>query len=320
MSVTFYRDQLKSKQAKAFYDEICHSISYGNLGGIYPLKYTTRSTAMKDSFEAIRALRYDRPEFFFIGGASEAMIRNNRLVLMNKVLYTSEQIRQIRLHLEQALNEFTAGTAGLPDWDREKIVYERIIRYLTYIDHSIDDKPKDYDHNLVGPVLQASGVCEGFSCLLMLALRKAGIPCIRVSGFGKKEAHCWNIAWIDGCPAHLDLTWDSVNEQGDVGFFYFNLTDEQITRDHKITTKGLPECLDPTNGYHFHEGTVFVSSGDASKFFKKAFTNSRGAYSVRFSGETDIRSGVKKAMRHAPILNYSYRYNDTQRTALVWGG
>lgn len=320
MSITFYRDQLKTKQAREFYDEICNSISRGNLGGIYPLNFKTRSTAMRDSFDAIRALRNDRPDFFFIGGKCEAMIRNNRLVLMNEVLYTPDQIKQIRRFLDKAFEDFTVGTSALPAWDREKIVYERIIRYLTYIDHSVDDEPKDYDHNIVGPLLQGSGVCEGFSCLLMLALRKVGIPCIRVSGFGRNEAHCWNMAWIDGSPAHLDITWDSVNDRGDVGFFYFNLTDEQITRDHKITTKGLPQCLDPTNGYHFHEGTIFTSPGDASKFFKKAFLNSRGPYSIRFSSENDISSSIKKAMRHAPILSYSYRYSDTQRTALVWGG
>lgn len=320
MSITFYRDQLKSKQARDFYDEICSSISRGNVGGIFPLTYKTRSTATKDCFDAIKALRNDRPDFFFIGNESEVMLRKNRLVLMNQVPYTPEQIAQIRIHLDNELTAFTANTSGLSEWDREKIIYERLIRKLTYIDHGDGKNAKEYDHNLVGPLLQGSGVCEGFSCLLMLALRRAGIPCIRLSGYGKNEAHCWNMAWIEGSPAHLDITWDSVNSNGDVGFFYFNLTDEQITRDHKITTKGLPQCLDPTQGYHFRQGTVFSSASDASKFFKKAFLNNRGPYTVRFGFDGDINTIVKKAMRHAPVLSYSYRYSDTQRTALVWGG
>ena len=320
MSVTFYRDNLKSKQARDFYDAIYSSISGGNLGGIYPLACQNRNTAIGDSFEAIRALRNDRPEFFFIGTKSEAMLRANRLVLMNEVLYTPEQIGRIRIHLDKALAKFTEGTAGKPDWDREKLIYERLIRYLTYMDHGSSNQPKDYDHNIVGPLLQNSGVCEGFSCLLILALRKAGIPCIRVSGYGKNEAHCWNIAWINGSPAHLDITWDSVNNRGDVGFFYFNLTDEQIRRDHKITTKGLPSCLDPTNGYHFHEGLMFTSHREASRFFQKAFSAGRGPCSVRFSCETDMDSCVKKSMRRAPVLSYSYRYNNAQGTALIWSG
>lgn len=320
MSVTFYRDQLRTKQARYFYDEISSSISRGNVGGIYPLNYQNRNTAISDSFDAIRALRNDRPDFFFIGAKCQSMLRSNRLVLMNEVLYTPAQIERIRVHLDKALEEFTIGTAGMPEWDREKLVYERIIRRHTYEDHSEDGAPKDYDHNIVGPLLQRSGVCEGLSCLLMLALRKAGIPCIRVYGYGRNEAHCWIMAWINGSPGHLDITWDSVNDNGDVGFFYFNLTDEQITRDHKITTKGLPQCLDPTNGYHFHEGMVFASPRDAARFFKKAFLNSSGPYSVRFSNEKDMSSSIRKAMRHAPILSYSFRYSDTQCTALVWGG
>lgn len=321
MSITFYRDQLKTGQAKAFYDEICASISRGNVGGLFPLTIQTHRFAARDAGNAITALRKDRPDFFFVGSTSRIWTCGNQMTLMNCVLYTPEQIRQIRIHLDRALNAFTQGIAGLSTWDRERIVYERIRRYVTYADHSeSEDKHKDYDHNIVGPVLQGSGVCESFSCLLTLALRKAGIPCIRVDGYGKNEAHCWNLAWIDGSSAHLDLTWDSVNEDGDVGFFYFNLTDEQITRDHKITTRGLPECLDPTNGYHYRKGLVFSTTSEASKFFKKAFADNPGAYSIRFSDECDVNSSMKKAMRQAPVMRYQYRYSDTQRTALVWGG
>ena len=320
MSVTFYRDQLKSEQARAFYNEMINSISRGNEGGIFPLAFSNRAAASRDAFDALQALRYDRPEFFFLSRSSRTVLRGERLVLMNEVLYTPEQILRIQTHLNRELDRLVAGTAHLPEWEREKRIYERLIRRLTYVDHSEDRVPKDYDHNVVGPLLQGSGVCEGFSCLLMLALRKAGIPCIRVSGHGKNEAHCWNMAWIEGSPVHLDITWDSVNDRGDVGFFYFNLTDEQITRDHRITTRGLPQCLDPSKGYHFRKDLVFSSARDASRFFRKAFLKKDVAYSVRFSFEGDTGASVKKAMRHAPVPGYRYRYNDNQRTALVWSG
>lgn len=319
MSVTFYRDQLKSRQARDFYDGICVSISRGNLGGIFPLTVANRATATKDAFDAIQALHHDRPEFFFLGRSSRTLLRGNRFVLMNEVLYTPEQIRRIRVHLERELERITAGTAGLDEWEREKLVYERIIRQMTYRDHSAGGVPKDYDHNVVGPLLQNSGVCEGFSCLLMLALRRVGIPCIRVSGVGKSEAHCWNLAWIEGSPVHLDITWDSVNERGDVGFFYFNLTDEQITRDHRITTKGLPPCMDPTKGYHFRKNLIFSSVGEAAGFFRKAFGSGAGPCSVRFGFAGNIGAAVKKAMRHAPVLRYRYQCCESQRSALVWG-
>lgn len=320
MSVTFYRDQLKNEQARAFYDEIHSSISRGNVGGIFPLTFTNRAAASRDAFDALQSLRYDRPEYFFLGHSSRTVLRGERIVLMNQVFYSPEQIGRIQAHLNRELDRFTAGTAHLPEWEREMRIYERLIRHLTYVDHSEGRTPKDYDHNVVGPLLQGSGVCEGFSCLLMLALRKTGIPCIRVSGYGKNEAHCWNMAWIEGSPVHLDITWDSVNDQGDVGFFYFNLTDEQITRDHRITTRGLPQCLDPSKGYHFRKDLVFSSAGEASRFLRKAFLNGGGPYSVRFSFEGDTGASVKKAMRHAPVLSYRYRFNDSQRTALIWSG
>lgn len=317
--MTFYRDQLKHPQARKFYDAMLASVEKGNTGGIFTLDYNNRRTASQDGFDAIRALRCDRPDFFFLSRTTQALFHQRKMVLMNKALYTPQQILKIRYHLNQTLAEITAGTAGRSAWDRERIIYERLIRRLSYADHGTDAEPKEYDHNIVGPLLQDSGVCEGFSCLLMLALRRAGIPCIRVSGYADKEAHCWNMAWIDGSPVHLDITWDRVNDRGDVGYFYFNLTNEQITRDHRITTEGLPRCLDPTKGYHFREGTVFSTVGEASRFFQEAFRNDQCTCSIRLSTPADVGAFIQKAMRSAPVPRYRYQHSNTQRTALIWG-
>jgi len=318
MSLTFYRDQLRSRQSKAFYDAICADIAGGNVSGTYHLTVTSPSAAARDGAAALRALRKDRPEFFFIRGNPTTYLQGNQVTLEDEMLYTPRQIAKIRSHLDRALAEYTVYTFGLPAWEREKLVYQRIARSLTYIDHGDGKNHKDYDHNIVGPLLQGSGVCEGFSCLLMLALRKAGIPCIRVSGYSKNEAHCWNLAWIDGSPVHLDVTWDKPNENGDLGFFYFNLTDEQITRDHKISTKGLPQCLDPTHGYHYRRETVFTGAEAAARYLKQVFQNSPGPVSLRFSADEDVTACVQKAMRNVPVESYRYQYCQAQRTAMIW--
>ena len=318
MSLTFYRDQIRSRQAKAFYDAICADITGGNVSGIYRLTATNPSAAARDGAAALLALRKDRPEYFFILGNPIAHIQGSQVTLEDEMLYTPRQIAKIRSHLDRALAAYTVYTFGLPVWEREKLVYERIAKSLTYIDHGDGKNHKDYDHNIVGPLLQGSGVCEGFSCLLMLALRKIGIPCIRVSGQSKNEAHCWNLAWIDGSPVHLDITWDKPNENGDLGFFYFNLTDEQITRDHRITTKGLPQCMDPTHGYHYRRGTVFSDTEKAAGYLRRALGSNAGPVSIRFSNSDAVTVSVRKAMRNVPVGGYKYQYCETQRTAMIW--
>lgn len=99
------------------------------------------------------------------------------------------------------------------------------------------------DHNIVGPVLLSAGVCEGYNALLMLALRRVGLPCIKVYGVGKSGGgHCWSVVWLEGEPVHCDVTWDKPS-RGAVRFAYLNRSDCQIARDHgDFRRPGIPVC------------------------------------------------------------------------------
>lgn len=154
------------------------------------------------------------------------------------VLYTPDQIGRIRYQLRRCLFQLVRGTAGLPPVEREILVYERIARRLTYINNG-DVR----DHNIVGPVLLSAGVCEGYNALLMLALRRVGLPCIKVYGVGKSGGgHCWSVVWLEGEPVHCDVTWDKPS-RGAVRFAYLNRSDCQIARDHgDFRRPGIPVC------------------------------------------------------------------------------
>ena len=320
MSITFYRDSLKNEQARAFYDMIRDSILGGNLSGEYPLRFTDRYSAFRDSRDAVRALRYDRPDFFFLGSIQQAETQKDRVLLSVQMLYEPHQIPLIRAALERRLDRYIEGTAKLPEWERERVIYERIVRSLKYRNHKENGVSCAHDHNIVYPLYERSGVCEGFSCLLTLALRRAGIPCIRVDGRTEGRCHCWNMAWIEGSPVHLDLTWDNGFNKEDLAYIYFNLTDEQISRDHQIETEGLPRCADPTKGYHYRMGQSFSSVPKTARFLKQAFRRSRGPYTIRFDFDCDTEKAVKRVMEYIPVIFYQYQCVPGQRAALVWRG
>ena len=320
MSITFYRDQLKNEQARAFYDAICDRILDGDWSGEYPLRFTDRNTAAQDAFDAARAIRYDRPDFFFVGKAKRALVQRDQIVLSLNVLYKPQDIEIISVLLEHRLDQLTEGTAGLPEWERERMIYDRLVRHLRYRNHSTDDMANVHDHNVVCPLYAGSGVCEGFACLLTLALRKAGIPCIRVDGVAGGGGHCWNMAWIEGSPVHLDLTWDNCFFRETSAYAYFNLTDEQISRDHQIETEGLPRCSDPTKSYHHRMGQAFSSVWDAARFLLQAFLRSRGPHSIRLDFDCDVEDAVKRIMGLTPLIFYQYQCIPRQGAVLLWRG
>ena len=311
MSDLFYRQRLENEQSRTFYDEICRQIRQDNISGTYELCVCRSDRAMEDGFAAIEAVSLDHPEWFFLGRKTTACQEGNRLILHNQILYTPRQTRRIRVQLNRVLERLTRGMVGLSEWERERLIYERVVRCMRY-----ENRDVDHDHNVVGPVLTGKGVCEGFSCLLMLALRKVGIPCIRVSGFGRKELHCWNMAWIGGTPVHLDCTWES-RQEGNIGYFYFNLTDAQIRKDHEIHTKGLPVCDDPSYGYFHQTDTVFPNAAAASRHIRRAFFSGKPVTWVKLLSDEDMQSCINRGVQWVPGASYSYVYDQPRNAAMI---
>lgn len=308
----FYRNLLANRQAQFFYDALLWQIGKGNTSGTYSLSASDSVSAMRDGFAAIQAVYYDRPECFFLSTESRILLKGAQLTLTNTPKYTPQQIRRIQAQLERTLQQLCADTAGLPQWERERIVYERVAKKLEYKNHK-----ESFDHDIVGPVLQNSGVCEGISNLLTLALRRVGIPCIRVNGERSRENHCWNLVWIDGIPSHVDITWEAVYNREEIGYFWFNLTDPEIRRDHRIKTEGLPMCGNPQFGYHFQTNALFSNVDSAVKELSKRLWCGASVLHARLQGEGNIEQCLKQTIRRAPPAHYRYLCDKNQHAGLL---
>ena len=97
----------------------------------------------------------------------------------------------------------------------------------------------DDSHNVYGVLLKGIGVCDGYATTTQLLLTIAGLDCITIRGVAASslgsEGHAWNIIKIDGIHYHLDTTWDDPvpDTKGFVRYDYFNLTDDEISEDHR---------------------------------------------------------------------------------------
>ena len=259
LGARFYRSQLGEKAAAA-YDLLEAHCESKNYAPCVPLPVP--GCTFDDAFAAYCALQSDRPDFFWLG-SSVRWLPGGRLEM--SVLYTPDEISRLSLLLRKYLCRLLRGTAGLPAVEAERLVYGRIAKRLHYIDH--DD---ERDHNVVGPLLSASCVCEGANDLLLLCLRRLSIPCVKVSGRSARDRrHCWTIAWVDGEPAHCDVTWDLAPD-GDVFFEYFNLSDRQIGRDHfGFESPALPRCTSEELGFYSAPNRSFSTQQDFSRFLMR---------------------------------------------------
>lgn len=274
LGTEYYRSFL-TQQGQMFYDCINAQLLRKDYSGqtIFPI--SKPETSASDCFASFKAIRDDHPEYFYLGFQSEFVCRGTMGILKYPILYNPETIGRIRAQMRKCIYNIIRGTAYLDVIDREALVYERISKRMVYSNHN-DVR----DHNIVGPVLLSSGVCEGHNALLLLCLRRIGIPCIKVYGKTQNgDWHCWTIAWINGVSVHCDVTWDG-GENSVVQFNYFNLSDRQISWDH-YDFKGVrtPACMTETFSYHNYRRLYVHSYHDLKKHLQASLH--MGAETIR---------------------------------------
>lgn len=301
----YYYQRLPDSQAKALYWEMRDSIVSGNVSGSFDLKqHQADGNTVRAALNAGSALRLDRPDFFFLGHRHSAELNGTRLNLSFQTDYTPKQIAWITRRVDRYLRDLERAVMSPTAWETERKVYELIAKRYTY-----KNNHEPHDHNIVAPLLTKSAVCEGYTSMMMLALRKVGIPCIRVSGTSRGENHCWNIAWVDGRPCHLDVTWDSP-VAGKVAYRYFNLTDAEIQLDHNITTPGTPICSSGANSFFSRTGAEFDSAVSAGQYIIRELKLSKRVVRFRLRSRDSVEQCIRSALRRSPCGSYQILHDE----------
>ena len=293
----FYGDRLPG-QARRFYDVLDSRLAGGDYRAEVPLTLEERDRADRDAFAACKALRHDRPEYFFLGRKMTFFYcggREGRLRM--QILYTPAEIETLKTTFRQKMLPLMAGTADKSLVQREELIYSRLARQLRY-----QNTRSEQEHNLVGPMLASRGVCEGQNALLLYCLRRAGVTCVQVLGKGRAENHCWAMVWLNGEPVHCDVTWEKPGK-GVMLYRYFNLTDEQIARDHSgFAGQNLPACCTETYSYYRLHGHSVCSLAELAGHLRSGAQRGGMAYGQLQPSCTDAQMSraVNAALRGLP--------------------
>ena len=293
----FYGDRLPG-QARRFYDVLDSRLAGGDYRAEVPLTLEERDRADRDAVAACKALRQDRPEYFFLGRKMTFFYcggREGRLRM--QILYTPAEIETLKTTFRQKMLPLMAGTADKSLVQREELIYSRLARQLRY-----QNTRSEQEHNLVGPMLASRGVCEGQNALLLYCLRRAGVTCVQVLGKGRTENHCWAMVWLNGEPVHCDVTWEKPGK-GVMLYRYFNLTDEQIARDHSgFAGQNLPACCTETYSYYRLHGHSVCSLAELAGHLRSGAQRGGMAYGQMQPSCTDAQMSraVNAALRGLP--------------------
>ena len=189
-------------------------------------------------------LRLDHPEIFWATGYKYKYYSDSpNFIFIPEYLFDKNKIKEHQKALKSRVEKLIRPVKDKSEWEKEKYVHDFICENVHY-----DKLKKPYSHEIIGPLGQGVGVCEGIAKSVKVLCDALGIWCmIAVCGNnpekGIKYRHTWNIVKIGGKYYHLDATFDNTLGNGEkmsdrqaskeIRYDYFNLNDKSIFRDHE---------------------------------------------------------------------------------------
>ena len=213
-------------------------------------------------------LRLDCPEIFYAVGFRYQYYQDSvNVELIPEYLFEKGKIKEHQKAMEARIAKLARPAQSLTEWEKELYIHDFICGNVRY-----DKLKKPYSHEIIGPLGQGVGVCEGIAKTVKALCDVLGIWCIIAisdSNAAKniKYRHAWNVVRIGGVFFHLDATFDnSLGRGGNViRHDYFNLEDRQIFRDHEPVLYGIPECGDGNHFYYKEKKLSFTKTEEVGK-------------------------------------------------------
>lgn len=190
-------------------------------------------------------------------------------------------------------NYILSQVATMNDFEKIRYFHDYIVTHCSY-----DDSGQNFS-NAYGALVEEKAVCEGYSRAFKYLCDMANIPCELVIGETDID-HMWNLVQVDGDWYHIDVTWDDPkNKDGDyISYTYFNLTDEEIFRDHTILdTAKFPEANSTRMNYYTYNGLVGSSTEEVynilcDQVYKACMDGSRYVY-VKASNKSVYKEALE---------------------------
>ena len=285
--MAYYEKQL-SREMQAVYQTL--------LRGFQNMEPSIRvpMTDTRQLSEIYTRLRLDHPEIFYLTGfriraaqgAASGELLPDYLFEKNKIL---EHRQAILARTERLLRPVQQADP------EEKIAF--LHRFFCE-NVRYDKLKKSYSHEVIGPLTQGVGVCEGIAKAFKLLADALGIPCIvalSAPAEGKKYGHTWNLIQRNGKWYHLDATFDlSLSQCGELRWDYYLLGDTQIVRDHEKPVYPVPECPDHGSFGYLLQRLSFTKQEDLAKRTAQAIRKKRPRLVFHWRGGYLTRETVQQ--------------------------
>jgi len=216
------------------------------------------------------------------------------------------------------------GFASMDAYNKELILHNALVKNISYSKGGINSETT----SIIGALISRNAVCEGYAKAFKLLCDYAGLLSIVISGKATpqnepEELHAWNLVNLDGICTHVDVTWNSTTRgKIDTCYDYFNLTDNEISKDHVWDRSLLPACISDKNNYYVRNRLCVSNRSDFKNYIAERAKRGQKTIIFKLTGQEKTMEQVMKAAQEAlqSVLNgYSMnlQYNSKLGTGVI---
>lgn len=210
----------------------------------------------------INGILYDNPEIFWVDSSYSFSKSPSGIFVEPEYRFNDEEIEKMKAELSAEVSRIVAlAGSGASDFGREKFFHDYICKNTVYDLETYDN----FGDSAYSVLIDGKAICEGYARALKMLLDACGIYNYLVVGNtendeGKMEGHMWNVVSVDGELYHIDVTWDDADgDLGEIIYLYFNLTDDDIRKDHFDIEPNDNSCSSLKFNYFAVNGLYFSS-------------------------------------------------------------
>lgn len=315
----YYRSQMNVIE-KRVYDKIRNGL----------LAYSDSITVKGISVDGIKSIyqkiKQDNPCLFFV----ESLVIESTLSSITSMIkptyrFPKKETDATLIALINKCNQILSSHRNKSQLEKEIVIHDYFCNSITY-DYSFATS----SFECVGPLLFGKGVCEGIAKASKMLFDFIKIKSLIIYGQTEVEQlvngrfsnlHAWNMVKVENNFYHLDITFDlTIKSFGINRYDYFNLSDEEICRDHTISSKGIPIC--PLSWDYYKINKMFMESPkDCHKYLLDNFKRNNKDILFKLPVVSDANVAKTKIAdiiqniidnNHLSFNQYQLISNDTQ--------